>query len=236
MQHVIEYAGPPSAAPTAVSQHWVDTLNKVEYFSVGTSTVADWVAREVGGGGGGGGQGGVFLAVSGLNIGTAALGIEAADYVTQAYGVSGIAMAPVTVGLDITISYLGFQLGASYTGDARVVVYDSHPTTGGPNNVVAFKDFLGLSGAIDDQELAVTPFALTPGVYWLAVQFSAAITFSASPTKYSPALGNGYGTGSPKTHIFKSILSFDPTPPDPFTFGSGNVNAGNVPKIWGYID
>lgn len=51
--HIIEFAGPPSAAPSARGQHWIDTLNGDEYFSVGTATVADWILRGSGSGGGG---------------------------------------------------------------------------------------------------------------------------------------------------------------------------------------
>lgn len=45
--HVITYAGPPTLAPVAVGQHWVDTLNKETYLSVGTSTVNDWQISNV---------------------------------------------------------------------------------------------------------------------------------------------------------------------------------------------
>lgn len=42
--HILTFAGPPSGAPLDIGQHWIDTLNKITYMSVGTSTVADWVA------------------------------------------------------------------------------------------------------------------------------------------------------------------------------------------------
>lgn len=35
--------GPPSTVPTAVCQHYVDTLAKNAYLSVGTTDVEDWV-------------------------------------------------------------------------------------------------------------------------------------------------------------------------------------------------
>jgi len=41
--HVIECAGPPTIAPTFTGQHWIDTITKQLYFSVGTDTVSDWV-------------------------------------------------------------------------------------------------------------------------------------------------------------------------------------------------
>lgn len=40
--HVIKFAGPPSEAPVRVGQHWVDTLNKEMYFSIGTDRIEDW--------------------------------------------------------------------------------------------------------------------------------------------------------------------------------------------------
>lgn len=43
--HVIENAGPPSSAPSALGIHFIDTVSGIHYFSTGTSTVADW-ARE----------------------------------------------------------------------------------------------------------------------------------------------------------------------------------------------
>lgn len=47
--HVIRATAAPTAAPTREGQHWIDTVNKVMYFSVGTSSVSDWVALNVSG-------------------------------------------------------------------------------------------------------------------------------------------------------------------------------------------
>ncbi len=41
--HVIECPGPPNVIPEAVGQHWVDTLNRRLYESVGTVSVDDWI-------------------------------------------------------------------------------------------------------------------------------------------------------------------------------------------------
>ena len=46
--HVIKGTGAPTTTPTKSGVHYIDTLAKKQYFSVGTSSVADWV--EVGSG------------------------------------------------------------------------------------------------------------------------------------------------------------------------------------------
>lgn len=54
--HVIKATAAPSTVPTRTGVHYVDTLAKKHYFSVGTSTLADWV--EIGTGSGSGASGG----------------------------------------------------------------------------------------------------------------------------------------------------------------------------------
>lgn len=46
--HVIRATTAPASAPTREGQHWIDTISKVMYFSVGTSSVADWIALSSG--------------------------------------------------------------------------------------------------------------------------------------------------------------------------------------------
>lgn len=41
-QHIFTGSAPPATTPTAVGQHYIDTMNKVAYVSVGTSSSADW--------------------------------------------------------------------------------------------------------------------------------------------------------------------------------------------------
>lgn len=41
--HIIKATVDPSSAPLRVGQHWINTATSVEFFSVGTSSVADWV-------------------------------------------------------------------------------------------------------------------------------------------------------------------------------------------------
>lgn len=43
IMHVIEADGAPNITPQFVGQHWVDTVAKLNYISVGTSSVTDWV-------------------------------------------------------------------------------------------------------------------------------------------------------------------------------------------------
>lgn len=47
-KHVITATAAPSAAPTEIGLHWLDTVAKKEYRSYGTSALGDWV--EVGAG------------------------------------------------------------------------------------------------------------------------------------------------------------------------------------------
>jgi len=42
--HITRFQGPPTAAPLATGDHWVDELNGISYVSVGTTGVTDWVA------------------------------------------------------------------------------------------------------------------------------------------------------------------------------------------------
>lgn len=44
--HVIKCSGPPTSAPTLEGQHWIDTLNRVTYISVGTASVEDWICED----------------------------------------------------------------------------------------------------------------------------------------------------------------------------------------------
>ena len=41
-QHIFTGLGAPVTTPSAYGQHYIDTTNKVHYFSVGTSSAADW--------------------------------------------------------------------------------------------------------------------------------------------------------------------------------------------------
>lgn len=41
--HIIKATVDPSSAPLRVGQHWINTTTSVEFFSVGTSSVSDWV-------------------------------------------------------------------------------------------------------------------------------------------------------------------------------------------------
>ncbi len=71
--HVIKATAAPTSAPTRSGVHHIDTISKKNYFSVGTSTVADWV--EIGTGSGTGTSSGD----SGINYilrGTADTGID----------------------------------------------------------------------------------------------------------------------------------------------------------------
>lgn len=44
--HVICCSGPPTIVPQACGQHWIDTLNRVTYLSVGTASIADWLCED----------------------------------------------------------------------------------------------------------------------------------------------------------------------------------------------
>ena len=57
-KHIEYVTSAPATAPANIGMHLVDTANKVEYFSVGTGSAADWVAR--GGSSGGGGQSALY--------------------------------------------------------------------------------------------------------------------------------------------------------------------------------
>ncbi len=41
--HVIRAAIDPNAAPTREGQHWINTVTKQTWLSVGTSTISDWI-------------------------------------------------------------------------------------------------------------------------------------------------------------------------------------------------
>ncbi len=41
--HVIRCDGPPTVAPARAGQHWIDTIGKDHWISVGTDTVNDWI-------------------------------------------------------------------------------------------------------------------------------------------------------------------------------------------------
>ena len=44
--HVIKFAGPPTGIiPPGLGVHFLDTLNKATYLSIGTSTPADWLLQ-----------------------------------------------------------------------------------------------------------------------------------------------------------------------------------------------
>ena len=45
-KHIFTGTTAPSFAPTRVGQHYIDTLNKITYISVGTATSADWTAAD----------------------------------------------------------------------------------------------------------------------------------------------------------------------------------------------
>jgi hypothetical protein len=47
--HIIKAIVNPSAAPARVGQHWINTVTKQTFFSVGTSNVGDWVQLGVSG-------------------------------------------------------------------------------------------------------------------------------------------------------------------------------------------
>lgn len=44
--HIFTGAGAPSNEPTQIGHHYIDTLNKVSYISVGTSSTDDWVIND----------------------------------------------------------------------------------------------------------------------------------------------------------------------------------------------
>jgi hypothetical protein len=41
-KHIYKSNGPPSTKPYQIGHHWIDTVAKETYISVGTSSVADW--------------------------------------------------------------------------------------------------------------------------------------------------------------------------------------------------
>lgn len=49
-QHVFAGTSAPVSPPTKIGQHFIDTVGKVSYISVGTSSINDWVASTVPGG------------------------------------------------------------------------------------------------------------------------------------------------------------------------------------------
>lgn len=51
-QHVVSAIVDPSSAPAFIGMHYVNTLTKQTWLSVGTSSVGDWFAVGSGGGGG----------------------------------------------------------------------------------------------------------------------------------------------------------------------------------------
>jgi len=46
--HITRFAGPPTETPLESGHHWIDTLNKQEYSSVGTDSPLDWVLQDAG--------------------------------------------------------------------------------------------------------------------------------------------------------------------------------------------
>ena len=46
--HITRFAGPPTTAPLASGDHYVDTTNGNTYLSVGTAGVADWILVDAG--------------------------------------------------------------------------------------------------------------------------------------------------------------------------------------------
>ena len=52
MQHIFTGTTAPASAPPGVGHHYVDTVAKKAYISVGTATTADWLEMNTGGGGG----------------------------------------------------------------------------------------------------------------------------------------------------------------------------------------
>lgn len=45
--HIIRSPSDPNVVPQTIGQHWVNTVTKKEYFSVGTSSVGDWKLSSV---------------------------------------------------------------------------------------------------------------------------------------------------------------------------------------------
>ena len=45
MEHINFGPGPPTTTPSEVGHHYIDTLAKQEYVSVGTDSSADWIPR-----------------------------------------------------------------------------------------------------------------------------------------------------------------------------------------------
>jgi hypothetical protein len=43
--HIVRKPSNPSAAPPEAGMHWINTLTNEEFFSVGTSSVTDWIPR-----------------------------------------------------------------------------------------------------------------------------------------------------------------------------------------------
>lgn len=45
--HLVRREGAPTEAPPATGIHWIDITTGMEYFSVGTTSVADWLPRSL---------------------------------------------------------------------------------------------------------------------------------------------------------------------------------------------
>ena len=124
--HLIRRVTDPVAAPPEEGIHWVNTLTGKEFFSVGTSSVDDWVLRESGGGGAWGGITGTLSDQTDLQSALDAK-VEGNSPITGAtktkitYDSKGL----VTNGTDATSADIDPSTDRNYVTDAQLVVIEN---------------------------------------------------------------------------------------------------------------
>lgn len=231
-QHVFQFDGPPSAAPTTIGAHWIDTLNDKEYRSMGTATVADWVEQNTGGGGGGGG---VNLPGIGLSVSVPynwftnswkPLGAATLSGSTYMGGLNPD-LFPIVVAAPLDL----WQIQCAATGPVsgkkqRLALYDSDPTTGMPLNKIVEGEAV-MSGGSDASITLAPVIPIAAGVYWVAIWQTGG---GFAVQSYSSA--DAYFFGS--QNCFYHSVSIPDGTPLPATINPANLNdsAYNpVPKL-----
>jgi hypothetical protein len=154
-------------------------------------------------------------------------------FITVAMTANQLLATPLWIERETTIDKLGFEITTGTTGKMWVAIY-SQGADGFPSALVAFSGEQTITAAAVYEGLSVASVTLQPGMYWIACLTNTANTLrTVTATNTQPFMGAPSTIGSNLGTAYFVNLTYQATPPDPFTGGGTVSNAGlNAPFLF----
>jgi len=149
---------------------------------------------------------------------------------TVAATINSLRGYPVTIQNTVTIDKLGVYVSTGTSGKIRALIYDSSPTSGMPNNLIADSGELTITAPGVYEGLSVASVIIPPGLYHFCILTDTANTLRATGTQ-TQEVSYGVVSGSATVHGTTVIVAQAyGSAPNPFTAGAA-ISASSLSNV-----